>query len=139
MVLKKLTAAAIVALTVVSAVGATAFASERAQAFTSFEVTAAVGNSGFTDQVEKKDPGSAQARVTYGIPKGESVDLTIMEDGNIASEFCTISEVNMGSLYNINYRSTSGGTDRYYKLRVSYLRYYTYNPEQITVEGYWRP
>lgn len=146
MVVKKWLAAGIVALTVASAAGITAFAAERTSAYDGLvtsTINVAVGSSGRTRDVKKNDNfNQAFAGITAGIPTGEAVTLTVMTaDGYIASDFLYYNSYAMEhfGIYPINYSKNEGIDGKEYYLRAVYRRQYTYNPESLTLTAEWKP
>ncbi len=146
MVVKKWVAAGIVALTVASTAGITAFAAERTAAYDGLvtsKIKVAVGSSGQTALVKKSSNfNQAFAGITSGIPTGEAVTLTVMnEEGYIASDFLYYNSYAMehGGIYPINYSKDKGIEGASYTLRAVYRRQYTYNPESLTLTAEWKP
>lgn len=145
MVLKKLAAAGIVALTVTSAASVTAFASEKAAKAATYythTITTAVGNGGVTPQVVKKYSGNGDVGVLSGIPDGEEVWLYILnEDGYVVSDsvYYTSYAMDHEFMYGISYPSGKGIAGKKYSLKAIYPRQYTYNPESFSMTVKWFP
>lgn len=145
MVVKKLAAAGIVALTVASAASVTAFASEKAAKAVTYytpTITTAVGNGGVTPQVVKEYSGNGDVGVLSGIPEGEAVWLYILdEDGYAAADSVYYNSYAMDHefMYGVAYSKGKGIVGKKYSLKSIYQRQYTYNPESFKMTVKWHP
>lgn len=145
MVVKKWLVAGIVALTVAAAAGVTSFAAEAAAARAAkyYTKSFSVGDyrAGYSEYATKEDSGQALIQITSGIPTGEAVTLTVMSRAGMASDSLYYNSYAMehNSMYPVNYNRGEGIVGNKYRLRAIYHRYYTYNPENLTLFPKWKP
>lgn len=146
MVVKKWLAAGIVALTVAAAAGVTSFAAEAAAARAAkyYTKSFSVGDyrAGYSEYATKADSGQAFIQITSGIPTGEAVTLTVINKaGYMASDslYYNSYDLEHNSMYPVNYNRGEGIINNEYCLQAIYHRYYTYNPENLTLFPKWKP